>query len=625
MELQAQRPLSPYIAIEVFKKIPVVGLLAVAALGAFLWLVPHEDGGKPGKSISSFIPSLFKEKQQQQPFENPNHPDGTFGLPVGHPIVLSGTFGELRPDHFHGGLDIKPISRGLEGEPLLAIADGYISHIRVMPKGFGNAVYVTYPEYGYTCIYAHLSGFTDDVKSYLRGVQELARKVPQDIDFSERFFPVKRGETVGFMGNTGSSRGAHLHFEVRRASDGTNINPLFLGYNIQDNKPPLLTVLRAYTLDANGTELKAETMPILRGKDGSYTLKNPVVKVDGSHFGFALGAHDNSDDADNQLGIYGLELSVDDTVRFSFKLDAVHYDSTRFINAHMDFMQARSGRRMHRCFRLSGNRLPIYTEGESLRGIVAVAQGQTRNVRLRAFDFYGNSTAINFLVGRSEAVATAPSKTYNLMVPHLGTKTIENKEFKAEFPFGTFYEDAYLSYGSTAAPADVYSLGHGVFAESTPVHGYYTVKIHCTGIPEHLKAKALVVELNSGSAQGGEWEGDWMVAKVKRLGRFGIKADVTGPALTLLNKPASKKDKTPVAKGRIAFRISDGLSGVERWEAWLNGQWLTLDYDGKSNLLAGPIEKISIPEGGLTDLLLIAKDAKGNETRWEGKIMVSEQ
>ena len=85
-----------------------------------------------------------------------NYPTGYFRNPLALPMSLAGNFGELRPNHYHMGLDLRTNNR--INQPVYAAADGYIARIKIEPLGFGQAIYINHPN-GYTTVYVHLNQF----------------------------------------------------------------------------------------------------------------------------------------------------------------------------------------------------------------------------------------------------------------------------------------------------------------------------------------------------------------------------------------------------------------------------------------------------------------------------------
>ncbi|MBT8400883.1 MAG: M23 family metallopeptidase, partial [Rhodothermia bacterium] len=175
-------------------------------------------------------------------------PRDYFRSPLGIPILLAGNFAEMRDNHFHGGLDIK--TRDSEGYRIYAAADGYISRVKVSPYGYGNALYVAHPN-GYTTVYAHLSRFKGRIAGYVRRLQENRKTFAVDKYLEEGSFPVKKGDVIALSGNSGSSSGPHLHFEIRRTSGQIPMNPLLFGFDVPDSRPPRIFQIRLYPRSEN--------------------------------------------------------------------------------------------------------------------------------------------------------------------------------------------------------------------------------------------------------------------------------------------------------------------------------------------------------------------------------------
>lgn len=163
-------------------------------------------------------------------------PKNYFINPLDIPISLAGTFGEIRSDHYHTGIDIR--TDGKEGLPVHAAAKGYVSRIVVSPYGYGNALYLTHPN-GYVSLYGHLSHFNRAITSYVKNKQYSEEKYRQDIPVFPGQFAVNKGDTIAFSGSTGASEGPHLHFEIRNAKNDDPINPLLAGYVVEDTQAPL--------------------------------------------------------------------------------------------------------------------------------------------------------------------------------------------------------------------------------------------------------------------------------------------------------------------------------------------------------------------------------------------------
>ncbi|NND10141.1 MAG: M23 family metallopeptidase, partial [Flavobacteriaceae bacterium] len=140
------------------------------------------------------------------------YPQDYFRKPLDIPLVLSGTFAELRSNHFHSGLDIKTKQR--EGLKVYASAPGYVSRIKISHWGYGKALYITHPN-GYTSVYAHLQKFSEKIEEYVKEKQYEKESFTLELFPSAEELQIESDEIVAFSGNTGGSGGPHLHFEIR--------------------------------------------------------------------------------------------------------------------------------------------------------------------------------------------------------------------------------------------------------------------------------------------------------------------------------------------------------------------------------------------------------------------------
>jgi len=204
-----------------------------------------------------------------------NIPKDYFGKPLDIPLILSGSFGELRSNHFHSGLDIKTQQR--TGLPVYAPADGYVSRIKVGHYGYGKALYIKHPN-GYSTVYAHLERYAGKIQDYVKKQQY--RKESYEIELFPKadLLPVYKGDLIGYSGNTGSSGGPHLHFEIRDASSRP-MNPMLFGLDVPDTRRPLLNSVMVYPVgdsahvDQRRSRKRLKLTPLGNGSYKAETIK----------------------------------------------------------------------------------------------------------------------------------------------------------------------------------------------------------------------------------------------------------------------------------------------------------------------------------------------------------------
>ena len=258
----------------------------------------------------------------------PVYPD-----PVKIPIYLSATFGELRNNAFHAGVDIK--TNGKTGYRVYAVSDGYVSRVCVSPYGYGNAVYITHED-GYTSVYAHLERFNAKIGKYVKRKQLDSKSFAQNLFLDKNEIPVKVGEIIGYSGDTGGSGGPHLHYELRDANQRP-INPYFFGLKVSDKVKPSINGIALYPKElssVNGSDSEAYFK--LKNKDGNYTVEDGDINVNGTVY-FGISAFDQADGSSNKNGVYTIELFADNRLIFSVLFDKYSYDETRYINSLIDY------------------------------------------------------------------------------------------------------------------------------------------------------------------------------------------------------------------------------------------------------------------------------------------------
>ena len=539
-----------------------------------------------------------------------NYPQDYFRSPVDHTIRLSGTFGELRPNHFHSGIDIKA-KNGKVGQPIYAIADGYVSRIKVQSGGYGNVLYINHPN-GYTSVYAHLQSFDTTIKSYVQKHQYKRKSFEIDV-FPERGqFVFKKGERIGKLGVSGRSFGPHLHFEIRDTKSEKPINPLLFGIPVADNVPPKLHQLKAYFLNDKLETLSNKTYRLSKTSKG-YRISGDTLELGAWRVGFALKAFDHMTGTGNWNGIYSLAMYEDERLVYDFTMEKFAFSESRYINAHIDYAeQVTKKSYFNRCYTLPGNRLSIYGERTN-NGVIKLHQGKTTKIKLIAADHEGNTAELQFWVKRGE-VKAPKSTAFNYLLPYQEEHIIRNGGLELYFPKGSFYENVYLEYASSRERSSgTYSATHHVHKHTTPVHKYFTIAIQPDNLPAELKDKAFIAYCEDGERAvscGGRWEGDKLKAKAREFGNFSILVDRAPPKIQPIRYQNNMRGWS-----KMTFKVTDNFPTARNvtyldYQATIDGQWILLEYDAKKNLLTHYFD--SQLAKGAHHLQLEVADNRGN-------------
>jgi hypothetical protein len=539
--------------------------------------------------------------------------------PMDIPLFLSGTFAELRSGHFHSGVDFR--TQGVEGIKVLAIEDGHISRVAVSPTGFGKAVYIDHPKTGHSSVYAHLDRFHGELADYALRQHYASESFALNLYPEAGLLKVKKGDIIGYSGNTGSSNGPHLHFEIRDAATQQPLNPLYFGFQVKDFIRPSINRLAVYPAGPGASVDGRTNYKVfeVQGWGEQHRVKdNAVIKVSGE-VSFGISTHDTHNDTPNRNGVYEIELFIESEKIFGFRASRFSFDETRYINSFIDF--AHFVNRQQRIIRTEVdkmNRLGLY-DGMKGNGKFTFAPGQTYKAEYVVKDYHGNVSRLPFTLQGAELVAAKneikPAEPYVSVVAGTAAR-INTGNYFAEFSNDAFYRDVDIAHSSDPSKtgmSDILSLG----SPDIPVHGFYRlgIKPYNTRIPLD---KLVIVQLEDGkkpSSLGGKPENGFIVARTRNLGRFAVMADTIPPVI----KPLNFGNGTEASALRqLRMEISDELSGIETYRPTLNGKWILMEYDAKNKLLFYDIDHRM--QTGSNQFEITVTDKVGNRTVYRAEI-----
>lgn len=531
-----------------------------------------------------------------------------FSSPIDFNLALAGNFGELRNNHFHAGIDIR--TQNKEGLPIYAVADGYVSRIKISPAGYGKALYITHPN-GYVSVYAHLKGFNDTIGAYVKSEQYKLESFAIDVFPQKNRLLVKKGDVVAISGNTGSSSGPHLHFEIREEQSEKAVNPQLWGFSINDSQKPIIQELAIYPLDIYSrvnNKNNAAFYKIIGSKTPVDTIK-AVGKI-----GIGINGYDTEGPSSGRNGIFSIELLVNDKKIYSHFMDKIGFDETRYINCHVDYpTKVMSNKFIQRSFLLKNNKLGIYKDVVE-RGIIDIKTDSVYKLQYFVKDIAGNTSKLSFYI-KGAATSAAPPKPVNEKheaVFHFSdTNKFETADIKIMLPPDILYEDIRFFYKINPTPVGNKFLTpmHSVHKETTPLHNFFSVSIRCPELAERLKEKAYIIQLNSNSKRtncGGTWDNGFIKGQSKNFGNFAIAIDTIAPYI----KPENiYNNKTISSQSKISFKIGDDQTGIKEFRGTIDGKWVLFEYDAKTNRIY--YEKDSLPKGK-HKLYLEVKDDRNN-------------
>ena len=526
-----------------------------------------------------------------------------FHSPIDAPFNLSGTFGEFR-SRFHTGIDFK----GGEGINIFSIEDGYISRIEVSPSGYGKVVYITHPN-GYSSVYAHLSRFSPDIEKYIKSEQYRSKS------FTVKKFPkkdqiqVKRGELLGYSGNTGRSFGAHLHFEIRDTNSQDALNPLMFNYTYEDLERPIIRGL--YTINENNTLIRdlPKRIRISKTNDSTYVADNIIFNGD---IGFGIDIYDiQYKNLFNRNGVYKVELLIDSIQKFSYSMDRIKFSENHYKKLMYDYLSlVKNNRRVLKVYIPPRSNLS-FLKTNDFNGIIKSNEITNSKVNIKVTDWNNNSSYLEFKIISADTLKS--NKSLNGIEILTNQKYVINKgESVVEINKNTFYEDVLLNITSKD---DTIDLGD----EITPFRSSIKLKIpideniDSISLSQTFIGKIVNNKINYISSKIND---SYITANTSSLGRYIISRDSILPEI----RPINFKNKSNVKSNKtLRLRIKDDKSGIKNYKAYINGKWALFEYEPKQNLIFHDLSD-SVIEDGENDLLIEFEDGVGNKQTYNTKI-----
>ena len=537
------------------------------------------------------------------------YPKDYFKAPLDIRLSLSGSFGELRSNHFHTGLDFKTNQK--EGLNVYASADGYISRIKISSYGYGKAIYVTHSN-GFTSVYGHLQQANGKIQDYIKKAHYKEKSFEIELFLKPDELIVKQGEIIALSGNSGGSGGPHLHFEIRDTKTEKAINPLLFGFDalIKDTKDPVVSTLMAYPIGENAVVNKSqEPLAINFTKQADGTYMADKILVNGA-VGFGINAYDMFDFNYNKNGTYQVQSFLNGKQSFNCEFNTFAFDESRYINALLDYPRfKKTGVRIQQLFMKNPYPLSIIQK-DAANGIVMVKPNISNTYRIEVRDFNNNKVVINIPIQFSATASETPSKV--VKTPYFLKANNDNMYKKDNMSVfveaGTFYEDFYLNFD---VKEDTLTFHDG----SVAVHKNFKVSIDNSSLTEAEKKKTFIASLDGKrkSYNSTRVKDSTFTTYTKNLGKFFLAQDTTAPKV----RPITiAEGKWMNSQSTIEIAISDDLSGIDTYKGFINGNWVLFDYDYKNARITYTFDGQFLKDGR-NEFKLEVTDNVGNSTIFE--------
>lgn len=532
------------------------------------------------------------------------YPDEYFSNPVDIPIYLAGTFGELRSNHFHAGIDIK--TQGKEGLNIYAVADGYVSRIKVALWGYGKVIYINHPN-GYTSVYAHLSKFGEGIEDYVKHIQYQKESYETGNIFPKKGeIPVKKGQVIAFSGSTGGFVAPHLHYEIRNTKTEKIINPLLFGLKVKDSIAPKIKGVVAYPL-ADSSRInngsKQYLIPFKKIKKNIFTTDR--ISANGA-IGFGINVYDLLNGASNKNGVYSIKMNVNGQNVYHHTLETFSFKESKFINLLIDYPSFIKYRRKYqKTHKVKGNILDIYKKLIG-NGIVNVKEDLSYIIEIIVADFRGNTSTIKIPIKgiKSKKLFKKLRDTTAYKINADKFHKWSKKGVTIAFPKKTFYNDIFLDFRVDSNEVKVHT-------PVIPLNKSFTLTFDVSNYSEEEKKKMYIAYVNTkkqASYENTRKKKEIFYTTTKKLGNYALKFDHQKPRISLHN---FKNGSWISKQHRIVAKISDYESGVKSYRATLDGEWILMEYDLKKKQIVYQFKDKKLV-GTKHDLKIIVEDQVGN-------------
>ena len=528
--------------------------------------------------------------------------DTSFRSPIGIPLNLSGDFGELRSNHFHTGLDIK--TNGKTNYKMYAIQDGFVSRINISHWGYGKAIYVDHPN-GYTSVYAHLSRFPEKIEKVIREYQYQKQNESVTLLLDSSKIPVTKSEVIAYSGNTGSSSGPHLHFEIRETKSEKPVNPLLFNFVVPDHRSPLIRNIKFYPLDGTTINNKCKPSSFKAIKNNGIFILDQVSKITFSGpFGVGVDVVDYFDNSSNKCGVYSIKMYLDNQLKFSQKMDKLDFSTNRDINIHKDYVEYHNKRRhFHKSFIHHNNKLEIYDTSLG-NGVIHINDSNEHEIKYVIKDFAGNKSIakVKVIVNKNNQICSV--KTSKEWLKEDAENSIQKESFKISLPSNALYDSVAFNFQWKNEKT------LKIMNKNIPLREKFILSMKLGTQMDSLFDKAFIAEINSKNRvinRKGEYKDGWVSSQIKSFGNYQLMVDTKPPIIQQLYF-----SKEEAVTKKLTFKITDNLSGLQHYNVWIDDVWVLSNYSFRNNRLIVPFDKYCPINNGTHSCRVEAIDERNN-------------
>ena len=527
-----------------------------------------------------------------------------FHTPIDAPFDLSGTFGEFR-SRFHTGIDFK--SRGVQGQKIFSIEDGFVSIIEVNTYGYGKVIYIDHPN-GYTSVYAHLRNFSPELNSYIKSELYKSQKNSIKKFPKKNEFIISKGSLIGYSGNTGRSFGPHLHFEIRETKNQDAINPLMFNYKYIDQERPIIRGL--YIINEENSLVKKLPMRKKISKLNDSTYISEIIEYNGK-IGLGLDIYDiQYKNLYNQNGIYKVELFIDSILSYSYQMDKIKFSENHFKKIMYDYQSLiERNKKVLKIYTPRNSNLS-FLKKNSFDGIINSEDFKDSSITIKISDWNKNSSYLKFKIKSIDSkIKESPSEGIEILTTQ--NYTLNKNSSIIEIGKNTFYDDLLLN---VSYDSDTLNLGE----EKNPFRSSIKIKLPHRIIDTMRLRQSFVGKIvnNRVSYLSSKKDDSFIFTNTSSLGKYTVSIDTLKPEIRSIN---FKNNSNVKGKNSLRLRLKDELSGIKNYSSYLNGNWVLFEYEPKSNLIFHDLSD-GVIKNGENELIIKYEDGVGNKGVYKSKI-----
>ncbi len=522
--------------------------------------------------------------------------------PMETPLFLSASFGELRPNHFHAGIDMKTEQRcGLE---IRSVEKGYVSRVKISQYGYGNCLYVTHPSLGLVSVYAHLDGFNEAITQWLTNYQYQHQTFQLDVTFPDSLFVVEKGDLIAISGNTGSSGGPHLHFEVRDLATEDALEPLEYFY-VEDTVRPKFKKIAIRPMQEQGMvggQCSLQSYPTWQQTAGEYTAS--PVKAWGK-IGLEFMAFDYMNGQSNFYGLKTLDVWVDGMPFFTYRIRRFSFDHDRAINAFIDYEEWARNRDVYMCAYMPQYQpLPLFAVQGN--GHLDINEERDYRIEATATDYAGNKSVLRFVIKGTPDSIPLMCAVQGDVLYQAKQNVFQQDSVRLTLPLNALYNDLKFRY-EAAYDTLIHARVHSVHTPYVPLHRSGTLTIPIDKDTLQNKDQYYLAYKSTKGRWGyvpATYRSGLMEAKISKLGDYAVLVDTIPPTVSMLSN----------GRYKIRLRLADAQTDIRSYNGYIDDEWVLMSIDAK-NRITYLYDPTRIKAGKHT-LRIEVEDNCGNKTTY---------